>query len=201
MSVEANALSTTVDHIAAVAINATVQTTLHDYFTSWLFFFSVISHVKIVILTHIVERRWLKVKYIVNLWIKDTSIQGTKCRVPLCPLKRGSTVYIYTREMHQPTRLSGASLCGSDLTFSCYTPWYTLWDQAFSFSPHTASVITGFFLLMFSAFWSTTFSPVLSSAGRRYWSMFSSPLLSPQRNKLSLSLRRRRLSWQACYSG
>ena len=36
MSVKANALSTTVDHniIAAVAINATVQTTLHDYFTS-----------------------------------------------------------------------------------------------------------------------------------------------------------------------
>ena len=34
MSVEVNALSTTVDHIAAVAINATVQTTLHDYFTS-----------------------------------------------------------------------------------------------------------------------------------------------------------------------
>ena len=38
MSVEANALSTTVDHIAAVAINATVQTTpmiisLHDYFS------------------------------------------------------------------------------------------------------------------------------------------------------------------------
>ena len=54
-----------------------------------------ISHVKIVILTHIVEIRRLKVKYIVNLWIKDTSIQGTKCRVPLCPLKRGSTVYIY----------------------------------------------------------------------------------------------------------
>ena len=52
MSVEANALSTTVDHIAAVAINAMVQTTLHDYFTSRLFFFSVISHVKIVILTH-----------------------------------------------------------------------------------------------------------------------------------------------------
>ena len=52
ISVEANALSTTVDHIAAVAINATVQTTLHDYFTSWLFFFSVISHVKRVILTH-----------------------------------------------------------------------------------------------------------------------------------------------------
>ena len=64
---------------------------LHDY----NFFFSVISHVKIVILTHIVEIRRLKVKYIVNLWIKDTSIQGTKCRVPLCPLKRGSTVYIY----------------------------------------------------------------------------------------------------------
>ena len=55
--------------------------------------FSVISHVKIVILTHTVEIRRLKVKYIVNLWIKDTSIQGTKCRVPLCPLKRGSTVY------------------------------------------------------------------------------------------------------------
>ena len=54
-----------------------------------------ISHVKIVILTHIVEIRRLKVKYIVNLWIKDTSIQGTKCGVPLCPLKRGSTVYIY----------------------------------------------------------------------------------------------------------
>ena len=34
MSIEANALSTTVDHIAAIAINATVQTTLHDYFTS-----------------------------------------------------------------------------------------------------------------------------------------------------------------------
>ena len=34
MSVEVNALSTTVDHITAVAINATVQTTLHDYFTS-----------------------------------------------------------------------------------------------------------------------------------------------------------------------
>ena len=34
MSVEANALSTTVDHIAAVAINAMVQTTPHDYFTS-----------------------------------------------------------------------------------------------------------------------------------------------------------------------
>ena len=32
MSVEANALS--VDRIAAVAINAMVQTTLHDYFTS-----------------------------------------------------------------------------------------------------------------------------------------------------------------------
>ena len=95
MSVEVNALSTTVDHIAAVAINAMVQTTLHDYFTSRLFFFSVISHVKIVILTHIVEIRRLKVKYIVNLWIKDTSIKGTKCCVPLCPLKRGSTVYIF----------------------------------------------------------------------------------------------------------
>ena len=34
MSEEANALSTTVDHIATVAINAMVQTTLHDYFTS-----------------------------------------------------------------------------------------------------------------------------------------------------------------------
>ena len=34
MSVEANALSSTVDLIAAVAINAMVQTTLHDYFTS-----------------------------------------------------------------------------------------------------------------------------------------------------------------------
>ena len=51
-----------------------------------------ISHVKIVILTHIVEIKRLKVKYIVNLWIKYTSIQGTKCRVPLCPLKRGSTI-------------------------------------------------------------------------------------------------------------
>ena len=75
---------------AAVAINAMVQTTLHDYFP-----FSVVSHIKIVILTHIEEMRRLKVKYIVNLWIKDTSIQGTKYRVPLCPLKRGSTVYIY----------------------------------------------------------------------------------------------------------
>ena len=51
-----------------------------------------ISHVKIVILTHIVEIRRLKVKYIVDLWIKDTSIQGTNSCAPLCPLKRGSTV-------------------------------------------------------------------------------------------------------------
>ena len=51
-----------------------------------------VSHIKIVLLTHIEVIRGLKVKYIVNLWIKDTSIQGTKCRVPLCPLKRGSTV-------------------------------------------------------------------------------------------------------------
>ena len=102
MSVEVNALSTTVDRIAAVAINAMVQTTLHDYFTSRLFFFSVISHVKIVILTHIVEIRRLKVKYIVNLWIKDTSIKGTKCCVPLCPLKRGSTVYNIFVSMGSP---------------------------------------------------------------------------------------------------
>ena len=34
MSVEVNALSSAVDRIAAVAINAIVQTTLHDYFTS-----------------------------------------------------------------------------------------------------------------------------------------------------------------------
>ena len=34
MSEEANALSSAVDLIAAVAINAIVQTTLHDYFTS-----------------------------------------------------------------------------------------------------------------------------------------------------------------------
>ena len=40
---------------------------LHDYF-----FFSVISHVKIVILTHIVEIRRLKVKYIVNIIIFKT---------------------------------------------------------------------------------------------------------------------------------
>ena len=41
MSVEANALFNirTVDRIAAVAINATVQTTLHDYFTSLIFSF------------------------------------------------------------------------------------------------------------------------------------------------------------------
>ena len=58
-----------------------------------------ISHVKIVILTRFVEIRRLKVKYNVNLWIKDTSIQGTKCRVPLCPLKRGSTVIISTRAL------------------------------------------------------------------------------------------------------
>ena len=32
MSVEGNALSSTVDRFAAVAINAMVQTTLHDYF-------------------------------------------------------------------------------------------------------------------------------------------------------------------------
>ena len=81
MSVEANALSSTVDHIAALAINAMVQTTLHDYFISCLFPFSVVSHIKIVLLTHIKVIRGLKVKYIVNLWIKDTSIQGTKCRV------------------------------------------------------------------------------------------------------------------------
>ena len=70
-----------------------------------------ISHVKIVILTHIVEIRRLKVKYIVNLWIKDTSIQGTKCRVPLCPLKRGSTV------------ATNAS-------------WLKLWDLALDHGPH-----------------------------------------------------------------
>ena len=57
-----------------------------------------ISHVKIAILTHIVEIRRLKVKYIVNLWIKNTSIQGTNCCVPLGPLKRGSTVYTYIRK-------------------------------------------------------------------------------------------------------
>ena len=34
MSVEANALSSTVDHIAAVAMNAMVQTTRYDYFIS-----------------------------------------------------------------------------------------------------------------------------------------------------------------------
>ena len=34
ISVEANALSNTVDHIAAVAINAMLQTTLHDHFNS-----------------------------------------------------------------------------------------------------------------------------------------------------------------------
>ena len=34
MSVAANALSSTVDRIVAVAINAKVQTTHHDYFTS-----------------------------------------------------------------------------------------------------------------------------------------------------------------------
>ena len=34
MSVEAKALSKTVDHIAAVAINVMVQTTLYNYFTS-----------------------------------------------------------------------------------------------------------------------------------------------------------------------
>ena len=33
MRVEANALSSTVDRCAAVAINAMVQTTLHDYFS------------------------------------------------------------------------------------------------------------------------------------------------------------------------
>ena len=34
MSIEANALSNTVNRIAAIAINAMVQTTLHYYFTS-----------------------------------------------------------------------------------------------------------------------------------------------------------------------
>ena len=34
MSVEADALSSTVDRIAAIATNAMVQTTLHYYFTS-----------------------------------------------------------------------------------------------------------------------------------------------------------------------
>ena len=34
MSVEANALSSTVDRIAAVVINAIIQTTFHDYFIS-----------------------------------------------------------------------------------------------------------------------------------------------------------------------
>ena len=40
-----------------------------------------ISHVKIVILTHIVEIKRLKVKYIVNLWIKHLYL---KDKVP-CP--------------------------------------------------------------------------------------------------------------------
>ena len=34
MSVQANVLSSTVDCIAAIAINAIVQTTFHDYFIS-----------------------------------------------------------------------------------------------------------------------------------------------------------------------
>ena len=57
-----------------------------------IIFLSVVLHIKIV-LTQLKEMRRLKVKYIVNLWIKGTSIQGIKCRVPLCPLKIGSTVY------------------------------------------------------------------------------------------------------------
>ena len=42
---------------AAVAINAMVQTTLHDYFP-----FSVVSHIKIVILTHIERDEEVKSK-------------------------------------------------------------------------------------------------------------------------------------------
>ena len=40
--------------------------------------------------------RRLKLKYIVNLSVKDTSNQGTKCCVPLCPLKRGSTINVWS---------------------------------------------------------------------------------------------------------
>ena len=47
MSVEANALSSIVDRIAALAINAMVQTTLHDYFILCLFSFSVVSHINL----------------------------------------------------------------------------------------------------------------------------------------------------------
>ena len=84
MYIEVNALSTTVDHIAAVAINAMVQTTLHDYFTSRLFFFSVISHVKIVILTHIKIRPWFHLEKfnrgevkVINGWVHGLIKGGT----------------------------------------------------------------------------------------------------------------------------
>ena len=62
MSVEANALPSTVDRIAAVPINAMVQTTLHDYFISCIFSFSVLSHIKIVLLTHIERDEGVKSK-------------------------------------------------------------------------------------------------------------------------------------------
>ena len=62
MNVEANALSSTVGCIAAVAINAKIQTILHDYFISLLFSFLVVSHIKIVILTHIERDEEVKSK-------------------------------------------------------------------------------------------------------------------------------------------
>ena len=86
MSVAANALSSIVDRIVAVAIS---NGTNH---TSGLFSFSVISHIKRVLFTHFETDKGAKGKYMVNHWIRDTSIQGTKYCVPLCPLKRGSTV-------------------------------------------------------------------------------------------------------------
>ena len=59
-----------------------------------------------------------KVKKLVDLQERPTSEQRTKCLVPSCPLFGGSTVYIYTREMRQPTRVTGSLRSQLDIRIS-----------------------------------------------------------------------------------
>ena len=54
-----------------------------------------ISHVKIVILTRFVEIRRLKVKYNVNLWIKDTYSRDKVLCLAVSFKKRFYCIYIY----------------------------------------------------------------------------------------------------------
>ena len=76
-------------------------------------------------------------------------------------------------------------ICRSDQTLSRYTPWYTLRSSVFFLSTSGFSEYS-FFCVNIQRILKHDFSPVLSSAGQRYSSMFSSPLLSPQRDEISL---------------